>query len=175
MIFEPVYPYPICGGRIVLQGQFLKRQHEVAPKYGQIFARNVASSRHLIHGVVKGRCADKFCAVLHEEVDNTIDRCMGSVRPVISMVAQDAYAKAKQAAIAKVQDELPEVFLKADVYLDEAMGLEKLLTDRVRAMDVGQFEALLHPVFQEDEWILIVVGGILGWIVGSVQWYVLGS
>ena len=33
MIFSPVQPIPICGGRFVLQGLFLKRQEEVSAAY----------------------------------------------------------------------------------------------------------------------------------------------
>ena len=33
MIFSPVQPIPLCGGRFVLQGLFLKRQEEVSAAY----------------------------------------------------------------------------------------------------------------------------------------------
>jgi uncharacterized membrane protein YheB (UPF0754 family) len=39
------------------------------------------------------------------------------------------------------------------------------------AMSSTDFEQLLHPVFQEDEWKLILLGGVLGVIVGGVQAY----
>ena len=31
------------------------------------------------------------------------------------------------------------------------------------------FERLLHPVFEEDEWKLILVGGMLGVTIGLLQ------
>ena len=31
------------------------------------------------------------------------------------------------------------------------------------------FEGMLRPAFKEDEWILIMVGGILGVVVGELQ------
>ena len=36
-------------------------------------------------------------------------------------------------------------------------------------MRSDEFEQLLHPVFLEDEWILISLGGVLGLVVGFVQ------
>ena len=42
-------------------------------------------------------------------------------------------------------------------------------------MTSEEFEMLLHPAFQEDEWILILVGGVLGAIVGFGQAFVLGG
>ena len=35
----------------------------------------------------------------------------------------------------------------------------------------ADFEGLLHPVFQEDEFKLIILGGILGVLVGFAQYY----
>ena len=37
-----------------------------------------------------------------------------------------------------------------------------------------QFEELLRPVFEEDEWKLIVLGGVLGVGIGFLQTYLLG-
>ena len=36
-----------------------------------------------------------------------------------------------------------------------------------------EFEGVLHPCFEEDEWILILVGGILGLFVGVAQLFLL--
>lgn len=41
-------------------------------------------------------------------------------------------------------------------------------------MSARQFERLLHPIFEEDEWILIVLGGVLGLIIGWGQATFLG-
>jgi len=32
-----------------------------------------------------------------------------------------------------------------------------------------EFEGVLRPAFQQDEWILITVGAILGFLVGEMQ------
>ena len=35
----------------------------------------------------------------------------------------------------------------------------------------ADFEGMLHPVFQEDEIILIAMGGLLGVVIGLVQFF----
>lgn len=40
------------------------------------------------------------------------------------------------------------------------MDIEAENARRLAAMSATQFERLLHPVFEEDEWILIVLGGV---------------
>jgi uncharacterized membrane protein YheB (UPF0754 family) len=37
------------------------------------------------------------------------------------------------------------------------------------------FEGVLHPAFEEDEFTLIFVGGVLGLIVGVLQLFILFS
>ena len=38
-----------------------------------------------------------------------------------------------------------------------------------QALPSAEFEGVLHPVFEEDEWKLIAVGGLLGMWVGIFQ------
>ena len=36
-------------------------------------------------------------------------------------------------------------------------------------LDEDEFENLLRPAFQQDEWILFAVGAVLGFLVGELQ------
>ena len=38
-----------------------------------------------------------------------------------------------------------------------------------QSLPSAEFEGVLHPVFEEDEWKLIAVGGLLGMWVGIFQ------
>ena len=49
------------------------------------------------------------------------------------------------------------------------MDIRRTLEHRLKRLTPKSFEDLLHPVFQEDEIILIVVGGVLGAIAGFLQ------
>merc|ERR1719188_2313857 len=68
MIFEPVEPRPIFGGRIVLHGLFLKRQKEVSVEYGRIVAARVLSSKNLIPAIITEPCSDKLFELIHKHV-----------------------------------------------------------------------------------------------------------
>ena len=49
-----------------------------------------------------------------------------------------------------------------DAYLE-------LIEERLGALEKEQFERMLRGIFEEDEWILIVVGGALGASIGVLQ------
>ena len=57
----------------------------------------------------------------------------------------------------------------AHAYIGERLRIQPTLCDRLRALSPVEFEDLLHPVFKEDEIILIIVGGVLGATAGVVQ------
>ena len=40
-------------------------------------------------------------------------------------------------------------------------------------LSIEEFENLLHPAFEQDEWILIAVGAALGFLVGEMQVFVM--
>ncbi|CAE7420338.1 unnamed protein product [Symbiodinium sp. CCMP2592] len=60
-------------------------------------------------------------------------------------------------------------------YISKVTDIEARNRECLQRMPADEFENLLHPVFQEDEWILILLGGILGAIVGIMQVYCLSG
>merc|ERR1719468_930037 len=71
--------------------------------------------------------------------------------------------------------EAKEIHNKAGKYLAKVTGLERKNCAALQRMPPNEFENLLHPVFKEDEWILILLGGILGFIVGVAQVFLLSK
>jgi hypothetical protein len=53
------------------------------------------------------------------------------------------------------------------------MDLENTLATKMQELTPEEFEALLRPAFQQDEWILIAVGACLGFMVGEMQVFVM--
>ena len=78
-----------------------------------------------------------------------------------------------EAAVERVCDvaceRLPHALRTAEGYISEAMRLEETLRTRMAHLPPEQFEPLLHSIFQEDEWKLVAVGGVLGAALGAAQ------
>jgi uncharacterized membrane protein YheB (UPF0754 family) len=49
------------------------------------------------------------------------------------------------------------------------MDLKRTLVTKMQELNEEEFENLLRPAFQQDEWILIAVGAVLGFLVGELQ------
>ena len=52
---------------------------------------------------------------------------------------------------------------------DESLQLEQTMVEQMGRLSSAEFERVLHPVFEEDEWTLILVGTALGGIAGAAQ------
>lgn len=65
--------------------------------------------------------------------------------------------------------ELPAQIKAMAPYFTAALQLERTLVDGLKGLPPEDFEQVLHPIFKEDEWMLILVGGVLGFAVGVFQ------
>merc|ERR550525_1072505 len=66
VIFSPVNPVPLFGGRIVLQGYFLKRQAEVAEMYGKLVSIHVLSAHHIVVALLTGEKSNALLEMIHQ-------------------------------------------------------------------------------------------------------------
>ena len=49
----------------------------------------------------------------------------------------------------------------------------KEVQTKMAQLTVDEYEGLLRPAFQQDEWLLIAVGAVLGFLVGEMQVHVM--
>jgi uncharacterized membrane protein YheB (UPF0754 family) len=172
MIFNPKEPIRILG--IEWQGLFLKRRKEVAADYGALIAQEIITPRKVIEAVLNGPLSDRVFAMIRKQVQASLDRNTGLARPFVVMtVGTRRYQEMKRDIAAKVMARMPETLAHVEDYARETMDVRNLLIAKMQALDELQFEALIRPAFEQDEWILITVGAVLGFTMGEVQALVL--
>ena len=168
MIFRPLKPRRF--GPFVVQGLFFKRQQEIARDYGQLIADKIVTPSNIIEGVLKGRYAERMFNMIAKHIKRTIDEQSGIARPFVAWtVGTRRYVEMKDRAVERIVQRLPETARSVDDYAREAMDLAQTLSGRLQALPAPEFEGMLRPAFQEDEWMLIAVGAALGFAVGVVQ------
>ena len=89
------------------------------------------------------------------------------LRRVVPFVVPDAVVAAAANGVRDLARE--PASHEAHAYIAQALSIEPTLCRRLQLLSPGDFENLLHPVFKEDEIVLIIVGGILGAAAGLVQ------
>jgi uncharacterized membrane protein YheB (UPF0754 family) len=168
MIFNPKEPIRILG--IEWQGLFLKRRKEVAADYGALIADEIITPRKVIEAVLRGPLSDRVFAMVRRQVQASLDRNTGLAKPLVVLtVGTGRYQDMKRTITAKVMQRLPETMSYLEDYARDSMDVRNLLIEKMQALDELQFEALIRPAFEQDEWILITVGALLGFGMGEVQ------
>jgi len=152
LIFDPVEPVKV--GPFMLQGLFEKRQKEVSIEFAEFLANRVLTSPRLVDELANGNRKADFEALLRRTVPFIVP----------DAVVSAACGGLRQLALA------PESH-PVHTYMAEKMGIEATLCGRLQLLSFSEFENLLHPIFEEDEIILIIVGGVLGFATGLLQYH----
>lgn len=169
LIFVPREPVRLPRGHI-LQGKFQRRRAEVSHQYGELIARDVLTVSNLVDAIVTGPRSDRTRAMIHSMVAEAVDQQARLARPLIGPAAgEPRLAAVKQAATTRAVNVLEGTIHPASGYLTEAMDVANIVEQRMLELTPVQFEQLLRPAFRQDEWKLITVGGVIGFVVGELQ------
>lgn len=172
MIFEPAQPKKY--GPVTFQGLFHKRQAEVATDYADLVTDEVVTPANIIEALLKGPYSDKLFAMVQRHIEEAIDQNVGIGKSFVSMtVGTSRYYDMKMRAVDKIIEHMPDTLKHVTTYAEEALDLRTTLRERLKALAPADFEAMLRPAFQEDEWLLIAVGAALGFGVGCFQLFVM--
>ncbi|MFT6341190.1 MAG: uncharacterized membrane protein YheB (UPF0754 family) [Alcanivorax sp.] len=166
LIFRPLNPVKIGPFRI--QGLFLKRQKDVAESFARLATDEVITLRNIMYQVVNGPRGDRTKALIKRHLKPLLNG--GVVRTAAQLtVGPEGYADLKKAVEDKAVDLAVEPFEDQGFNKERGLIVERLMAERMQALSSEEFQDLLRPAFQEDEWILIVVGGFLGAMAGVGQ------
>lgn len=169
MIFEPKRPRKYLG-LVTWQGLFLRRRREIAGDYGALIAKEILTPHNVINSVLRGPLSDRLFSMVQREVQRVIDRQAGLARPfVVLAVGSTRYQETKRLVGDTIIARLPEAMAYVEHYAEDAMDIRNTLVAKMQELPEEEFEKLLRPAFQQDEWILIAVGAALGFCVGELQ------
>ncbi len=68
-------------------------------------------------------------------------------------------------------EDFPNMLEYSHKYVNRAIDVENTVSTAMKSLSSAEFEDVLHPVFKEDEFTLIIVGAVLGLAVGVFQLY----
>lgn len=170
MIFKPTYPHVYFGGKLNVQGLFLKRQAQAAKELASMLTDTCVNAEQMIKYLVGSPGYEGALDIFHRHTSRSCDEVLGYARKVVPVaVGNERWDNMKKDVVEIFLAELPRHsshFLK---YVDQALSIEETIATRLTALPPDQFEGMLHPAFQEDEWMLILLGGVLGVVVGLFQ------
>lgn len=168
MIFQPLEPINL--GVYVLQGLFIKRQKEVSKAYAIIVASKIFTMPNIFNEIITGKANEQLINIVEGHVNKAVDKTAGYASALIRVTSgSEAYDGIKDYTCQRFWEELPKHIDIIFDYTTQALDIESTLQERMAALSPKDFEGFLRPVFQEDEFKLILVGSILGGLAGVLQ------
>jgi len=166
MVFRPLNPVRI--GPLKLQGLFLRRQREVADKFAQLTSSELLTVKHFIDAIFAGPAGPRARQLIGQHVEPLLDAPV--LRSALLMtLGTQGFADLKKAVAAKATELALQHLSHEALNRDRAGMLSHLFAQRIRALSPAEFQDLLRPAFQEDEWILLLLGAITGLLAGALQ------
>ena len=91
----------------------------------------------------------------------------------VAAMGAEEFSKMKEDIATKVMKKLPSIIDQSYEYTTEALDMENSIKTKMQNLSSIEFEGVLHPAFEEDEIILIIIGGVLGALAGALQMFFL--
>lgn len=170
LVRAPLYPQKI--GPFTILGLFIKRQQEVARIYGEVYAEHLVNSEILFQELMRTGSSNKLFDLLQRRINTHIEQVEGYLKPLVVLtLGSKEHDEMKNRICDKVFSSIKnsppkEVF----EYTDKALDIVNVFTDKIGGMSPEDFEGLLRPAVEQDEWKLVAVGAALGAVAGYLQW-----
>ncbi len=167
LIFTPLEPVKV--GPFTLQGLFLKRQQAIAGEYARVFTEEVLTAREVMRNLTHGQRSERTMAMLRSHISKIMESRMLVQLVTQAALGPEGYADLKDAALAKALHYTEQLAEDRQFNRRQAQAVQIVLREKLAEQPPREFQDLVRPIFHEDEWILVAIGGALGALVGWGQ------
>jgi len=174
MIFEPAEPRKIAG--YTVQGLFLKRQPEAADIYAAVIADDIVTLGNIGDELLHGPRSDRTRQLIATALRPAMDRATGPARAAVRVaVGTREYDTIRDSVATEAVDLTMTPLTKDTDFGNQQNGeIRKLIASRMREMPATDFSEMLRSAMREDEWLLVLHGGVLGFGAGLLHLAIFG-
>jgi uncharacterized membrane protein YheB (UPF0754 family) len=169
LVFRPIQPRRFL--RVVKwQGLFHSRRVFVINDYAGMLAEEILTPANLFDAILTGPQSDKLLHLIAREVDVALQSQVGPAKPLLVLAVggrkyQQMRTSIAVSALERMRGELNTV----GDYAMQKLDVRGTIVTKMSAMTDDEYENLLRPAFKQDEWKLISVGAVLGFLIGELQ------
>lgn len=169
MILEPPVRTRYLG-LFSWHGMFFRRREEFSRAYARFGAHDLVSPRVIIDSVMQGPLADRLFALTGREVQRALDSEAGIARPLVQVaIGTEQYRAIKHTAIERARERIDQFTAPLETYAEETIQIEQRIGENLMRLEAEKYAGIIRPLFKDDEWVVVAVGGLLGFLVGEIQ------
>ncbi len=168
IIFLPIEERRL--GPFRLQGLFIKRQPEAAEEYAGIVADEIVTIGNVAENLLYGSQSDRTRKMIRDSIRPEVDRAIGIAGPAIRLTTgSEQYERVRETFASESVERTIDPLQDPAFNEERSEAIRQLVTERIRNLAPRDFVGLMRPAFVEDEWMLIVLGAVLGFVAGWIQ------
>lgn len=167
VIFQPMVPKKI--GPFTMFGIFLKRQDEVSIVFSNIIAQKVLTMQNIVSTMFNGPDGDRTQRLIADSLKPVVEKQVGIARPLVRVAAGSRLDMIESSLAASTVATTIDALTDEEFVTERQQKLADLMASRMRVLPSPEFAKMLRSAFEQDEWILIAVGGVLGFATGLLQ------
>jgi uncharacterized membrane protein YheB (UPF0754 family) len=171
MIFRPLERRRYLG-LFPYQGLFPARQAEIAHDYGKMMAAEVLTPAVLVRHLQESAAVDEVRRLARGVLHRRLTPQLALVGPALGVDADPGLVdRVADVALASLLGETLDLdqYPAVVAHLDERLRVAATIEERLASMEKLEFEAILRGIFEDDEALLIGVGGVIGAAIGCLQ------
>jgi uncharacterized membrane protein YheB (UPF0754 family) len=168
IIFLPIEERRL--GPFRLQGLFIKRQPDAAEEYAGIVADEIVTIGNVAENLMHGSQSDRTRKMVRDSIRPEVDRVIGIAGPAVRLTTgSEQYERARETFADESVDRTIEPLQDPEFNAERSEAVRDLIARRIKNLPSRDFVGLLRPAFVEDEWMLILLGAVLGFVAGWIQ------
>lgn len=165
MLFRPIKPLNL--GLFTLQGVLPKRKAEIAISIGETIEQQFVNKNELLNSLLDHKTKQSILSSMETLLIQKINQLvppmflamLGSgLNDLVHKMLQDHGDELIESMIEKLQDS------------DDVMPIKQMVTDKINALDIIEFEQLVLQIVKKELRHIEVVGLILGLLIGFAQY-----
>lgn len=158
-------------GAYNIQGAFMKRQDEVSDVFAKVVTEELITLKTIMSEMMYGGKKEKTRRIVKRHINEIMETPLVRTTLQISLGPKE-YARLKTDLIDRSIEITMVPISDPEFNASRAQKIFQMFRDRIRELTPKEFQNLLRPAFQEDEWILILLGGVTGFIAGTIHLFV---
>ena len=150
-------------------GFFFRDQRHISELFAQTAARDVLTTENIVLALCRGPNSKNLSSLIDYHVQRVMDMESSGIKPLlVAILGAEQWVAIKRDAASIFAMKLEAHLMAARVYLNDALRIEEVIVERLSALPALEFEKALRPVFSRYEWMMPLIGGIWGVILGGV-------
>jgi len=139
-------------------------------KYSSIVAEKVLTVENIARHLLYGPKSDRTRKMIRDSLKPEVDESAGIAQPFVRATSGDrGYESIREALVTEPIEYGYEILKDPEFNRERSKRMQELIAKEMKKLPPEEYVMMLRPAFEQDEWLLIAVGAVLGFVAGWIQ------